>query len=140
MTRIFNKASEKIKRKILRNNVTKAETILWSKLRNKQIFNYKFRRQYSIGPFVVDFYCPKLKLAIEIDGSSHFQSDELEYDKERQDYIEDKNIKFLRFINDDIYKKLDKIVKIIKNNVYPHPTLPLAKGEGEGGGRYERNK
>jgi very-short-patch-repair endonuclease len=72
MTKIFNKSSEKLKRQQLRNNLTPAELILWSRLRGKQIYNCKFRRQYSIDYFVIDFYAPEIKLAIEVDGESHF--------------------------------------------------------------------
>jgi len=88
MTTIFNKHSEKEKRRQLRNNLTKAEVIVWQHLKGRQVNNCKFRRQYSIGPFVLDFYCPELKLAIEIDGSSHDHEDAQAYDQERQKYIE----------------------------------------------------
>ena len=57
---------------MLRNNMPKAELILWSTLKSKGLDEYKFRRQYSVAQFVVDFYCPRLKLAIEVDGDSHF--------------------------------------------------------------------
>ena len=61
MTKIFNKSSEKQKRQTLRNNSSKAEQMLWSKPCEKQLLGYKFRRQYSVGPYVIDFYCPQLK-------------------------------------------------------------------------------
>jgi very-short-patch-repair endonuclease len=124
MTKLFNKSSEKTKRKMLRNNMPKAEIILWSKIRNKQLLKLKFRRQYSIGPFVLDFYCPEIRLAIEIDGDSHFQEEEIEYDKERQRYIEDKRIKFLRFTNEDVYKNINEVLNdIAKNTPPPTPSL-----------------
>ena len=66
--RIFNTLFIKNKRKSLRKSQTDAEKKLWSKLRNKNIFGYKFYRQYGIGPYIADFYCPKLKLAVEADG------------------------------------------------------------------------
>ena len=72
MTQIFNKKTETIKRKLLRNNAPLPEIMLWSRLKSKQLGGYKFRRQFSIGRYVVDFYCPILKLALEIDGDSHF--------------------------------------------------------------------
>ncbi|MFH1392493.1 MAG: DUF559 domain-containing protein [bacterium] len=130
MTIIYNKVSQKLKRKILRNNATKAESILWVKLKNKQL-NYKFRRQYSVGPYVLDFYCPKLKLAIEIDDSSHLERQE--YDQERQEYIGILGIKFLRFTNKDVYDKLGEVVKIIKKKLAltPPVVLPLVRG-GQG--------
>ena len=66
MTRIYNRTSEKEKRRQLRNKMTPAEIILWSRLKNRQVNRYKFRRQYSVGSYVVDFYCPELKLVVEV--------------------------------------------------------------------------
>ena len=68
-------------RKQLRNNPTKAEQVLWKYLKNKQIKGYKFRRQHSVGNYILDFYCPALKLCIEIDGDSHFTDEGKNYDK-----------------------------------------------------------
>ena len=62
----------------------KAEVILWEKLSRKQMHGYKFRRQYGVDQYILDFYCPRLKLAIEIDGDSHFVTGAEDYDKERQ--------------------------------------------------------
>ena len=76
-----------------------AEVILWSKLRNKGVKGYKFRRQYGIEKFVIDFYCPQLKLALEVDGDSHFIEGSDSRDKERQLIIESFGITFLRFTN-----------------------------------------
>lgn len=73
----------------------------------------KFIRQFGVGPFVLDFYCPKLKLAIEIDGDSHFVERAEEYDKRRQQFIERFSIKFLRFTNGDIYENLDGVIEEI---------------------------
>jgi very-short-patch-repair endonuclease len=84
MTELYNKTSEKEKRRSLRNNMPPAEKIVWEKLRNRQIEGCKFRRQYSIDRFVIDFYAPELKLAIEIDGDSHFQDGAQVYDYCRQ--------------------------------------------------------
>ena len=112
MTKLFNKKSETEQRKLLRNNMPPAEWLLWKKLNNKQLSGYKFRRQYGIKQFVIDFYCPALKLAIEIDGDSHI--DALEYDHNRQKYIESLGIKLLRFSNLEIYENLDRIIEKIK--------------------------
>jgi very-short-patch-repair endonuclease len=72
MAELYNRTSEKNKRQLLRNNMTQAETKLWSQLKEKQIEGCKFRRQYSVAQFVIDFYSPEMKLAIEVDGDSHF--------------------------------------------------------------------
>ena len=107
MTEIFNKKSETKKRKELRHQMSKTEVLVWSYLKGKQMGGYKFRRQYGVGPYVLDFYCPKLKLAIEIDGDSHFQDGAEEYDKDRQALIEKLGIRFLRFTNVDVYESLN---------------------------------
>ncbi len=113
MTKLFNKTSEKLKRRELRSKMTKAEAIVWQKLRCKQLENCKFRNQYSVDRFVLDFYSPELKLAIEIDGESHFQEGVAQYDKERQIFIESAGIQFLRFTNRDVYENLNGVLETI---------------------------
>ena len=113
MTQFFNKSTEKTKRRRLRSDSPPAETIIWSRLRGKNVFGYKFRRQDSVGPYVIDFYCPALKLAVEIDGDSHFIGDAVEGDKRRQIFIESFGIRFLRFTNQDIYDNLDGVLESI---------------------------
>ncbi len=110
MTRLYNKSTETLKRKNLRSNMPPAEVILWSQLKGRQIGGYKFRRQYSVEKFVVDFYCPELKLAIEIDGESHFVEGAVERDEERQRIVESTGIRFVRFTNRDIYEKLHGVL------------------------------
>ena len=120
MKRIFTKKSEREKRKMLRNNMTPAELILWSILRDKDL-GYKFRRQHSIGRYVVDFYSPALKLVIEIDGGYHLSSDMKKYDKIRQSYIKALGIKLLRFSNYDILENLTETVRKIKSFIKISP-------------------
>lgn len=117
MTKLFNKTSEKLKRRELRSNMTKAEAIVWQKLRCKQIENCKFRNQYSVDQFVLDFYSPEIKLAIEIDGESHFQEGVAQYDEERQIFIESAGIKFLRFTNQDVYENLNGVLETITDKI-----------------------
>lgn len=112
--KIFNKPSKKIFRQYLRNNSTKAEWVLWGYLRNKQLNGHKFRRQYSIGTYIVDFYCPQLRLVIEVDGDTHSTAKEKVYDTCRQQYIESYNIVVLRFTNVDIYEQIDCVLEEIK--------------------------
>ena len=114
MSRIFNwKSNKKIRRK-LRNNMPDAEVLLWSELQNKQLKGLKFRRQQGIGPYVVDFYCPEFKLAIELDGDSHFNDEKIyKHDQKRQKYIESFGIKFLRFTNENVYKNLGFVLSEI---------------------------
>jgi very-short-patch-repair endonuclease len=115
VTKLYNRTSEKIKRRLLRNNMTKAEVMLWSQLKGKGVNGYKFRRQYSIDKFVLDFYCPRLRLAIEIDGESHYIDGADIRDAARQKIIESYGITFLRFTNREIYENMEGVIeKIIR--------------------------
>lgn len=82
---------------------------MWSHLRRSQL-GCKFRRQYSIGKYIVDFYCPKLHLAIEIDGWQHKKEFSGDYEADRTKFIESKNITLLRFWNSDINNNIDSVV------------------------------
>jgi very-short-patch-repair endonuclease len=117
MTMVFNKSNVKGRRKQLRHTMPEAEIILWSQLKNNQISGIKFRRQYSIGRYVVDFYCARKKLAIEIDGASHYMLNSPEHDEERQQWIEQFGIRFLRFTNDDVRKNLNGVLDAIEEAV-----------------------
>lgn len=127
MTKIFNKASEKAKRQKLRTDMPQAERILWGHLKNKSILDVKFRRQYSVGPYIVDFYCPQLKLAIEIDGDSHFETGSAKQDKNRQAYIQSFGIRFLRFTNLEIYHNLENVLKTIETTIKTSPNPSLSR-------------
>lgn len=87
MTKHYNKKSEQEKRRSLRNSLTFCERIVWLHIRKKR-FGYRFLRQYSIDQFVIDFYCPEIKFALEIDGDVHDNEDQKEYDFIRQKYLE----------------------------------------------------
>jgi len=92
-----------------------AEQLLWAKLKNKQIKNHKFRRQHSIGKFIVDFYCPEIKLAVELDGDSHFESTAAEkLDSQRQSSLESLGIKVIRFTNREVYENLTGILESLE--------------------------
>lgn len=91
----------------------KAEGLVWARLRDRQVEGYKFRRQYSVGAFVVDFYCPALKLAIEIDGPSHWMDGVPEYDAQRQLFLEEKGINVVRVTNARVYEDLDTVIGLI---------------------------
>jgi very-short-patch-repair endonuclease len=88
----------------------KAEVILWSRLKGSQLKGLKFRRQYGVGAFVVDFCCPELKLVIEVDGNSHFVPGAQEKDLERQSWIGQFGFRFLRFTNEEVYGDLEGVV------------------------------
>jgi very-short-patch-repair endonuclease len=100
---------------ILRKNMTKAESVLWNKLKDKKIFKSKFRRQHPVDIFIVDFYCHEYKLAIEIDGEIHSYEEIAEYDLGRSNELKKFGITVLRFTNDQVIYELDLvIVKILK--------------------------
>jgi len=88
-----------------------AEVILWTHLKRKRFRGLKFRRQYGIDRYVVDFYCPKLRLAIEVDGINHLGKKQKLKDQKRQAEIESCGIKVLRFMNTDIYDNIDGVVE-----------------------------
>jgi very-short-patch-repair endonuclease len=117
MTTVFNTSNVKGRRKLLRRTMPETEIILWSQLKNRQISGIKFRRQYSVGRYVVDFYCAKKKLAIEIDGDSHYIFKSPERDEVRQKWIEQFGIRFLRFTNDDVRKNLYSVLNTIEEAI-----------------------
>ncbi|MEH2240644.1 endonuclease domain-containing protein [Nostoc sp.] len=117
MTKLYNKNTEIEKRRQLRQNITKAEKVIWDKIKDRQLENCKFRRQYSVDKFVIDFYSSEFKLAIEIDGKSHFQEGAVESDKARQEFIESVEIKFIRFTNNDVYANLSGVLESIAQNI-----------------------
>lgn len=110
---LHNRNSLKLFRKNLRNNLTLAEKKLWYYLRNSSLQGHKFRRQHSVGPYILDFYCPAKKLAIEIDGDSHFQTHAAEYDLNRTQFLEKLNIRVLRFLNTEVHENVLGVCNII---------------------------
>jgi very-short-patch-repair endonuclease len=114
--KIFNKKHLKGFRQELRNDLTPAEAVLWTALQMKQLDGRKFRRQHSIENYIVDFYCPSEKIAIELDGKDHFTIEGSDSDDVRDSYLNDLGIKVLRYENRDIYNNLDAVLEDIKNN------------------------
>lgn len=117
--KLFNKLSTREKRKNLRKEQTEVEKILWQKLRAKRFFNLKFFRQYGIGEYIADFYCPEMKIVIELDGSQHYTEEGKEYDKAREGFMEACGIKTFRFSNRDIVDNLDSVLEEIYNSLNP---------------------
>jgi very-short-patch-repair endonuclease len=102
---IYNKLESKNLRKYLRKNSTKAELLLWKQLRGKKLNDTKFKRQFGVDKYVLDFYCPEVKLAIELDGEPHTGKDAIEYDKIRTAFLNSIGIKVIRFKNEDLFEK-----------------------------------
>lgn len=104
----------KVYRKRLRNNPTKAETILWQALRKNQLEERKFGRQHSISNHILDFYCPKEKLTVELDGEVHYNMVNEQYDYKRKLFLENCGIRLLRFENKQVFENLDIVLEAIK--------------------------
>jgi len=117
MNEFFNRESETDKRRQLRGSMPDAEIILWSRLKGRQLLGCKFRRQYSVGSFVIDFLSVEIKLGIELDGDSHFQPGAPEYDQKRQQFIESFGIMIVRILNTDIYDNLDGVLEMLGREV-----------------------
>jgi very-short-patch-repair endonuclease len=105
-----------IKARYLRKEQTKSEQILWKKLRNNNI-SVKFRRQHPVDMYILDFFAPKIRLAIELDGSAHKTKESQEYDAERTEYLKSKNIKVIRFWNSEIENNLENTLNKIGEKI-----------------------
>jgi very-short-patch-repair endonuclease len=112
------------KSRLLRINATDVERHLWYELKNRQFAKFKFRRQYVIAPYIVDFVCLSKKLIIEVDGGQH--GDQLEYDRIRTLFLEQKGYKVLRFWNQAILKEKEAVLEVIlKPSPRPSPANKL---------------
>ncbi len=123
---IYNDPKFKSRRKELRQNETPEEKLLWEKLRRKSI-GYKFSRQYSAGPYILDFYCSEKRLAIELDGSQHLE--DKEYDKQRDDYLSLNDIKVLRFWNNQVNANIEEVLGKIRNVISSFPPPNVGGGQ-----------
>lgn len=103
------------KARLLRKKSTPAEQKLWKYLRNKRFKSLKFRRQYPIGPYIVDFICLNQKLIIELDGSQHLE--QIAYDTERTQHMEHFGFRVLRFWNNDVFNQLSSVLVTISNKI-----------------------
>ena len=117
MNEFFNRESETGKRRQLRGSMPEAEVILWSRLKGRQLLGCKFRRQYGVGTFVIDFFSVEIKLGIELDGDSHFHPGAPEYDRKRQQFITSFGIRIVRILNSDVYNNLDGVLEMIGREV-----------------------
>ena len=129
MKPLRNDPALKQRRRELRLNQTEAEKTLWKHLRNRQIYGMKFFRQFSVGPYILDFYCPQLRLAIELDGGQHTEDDAREYDAARSAYLQAQGIDVMRFWNHEVLNKTESVLRIVLDKVTP--PNPLLTQEGE---------
>ena len=98
----------------LRRNMTDSERRIWTIIRNRNFFGYKFLRQYIIGNYIVDFICIEKKIIIEIDGGQHNQPQDIKYDKARTEYLESKGYKVIRFWNNEVNDNLSGVYERLK--------------------------
>lgn len=101
----------------LRKNSTLGEILLWQKLRAGSVMNYTFNRQKPLNRYIVDFYCKPLNLVIEIDGSYHYEQEQMIMDKERQQVLEEMGLSFLRFSELQVRKDMDWVLREIENYI-----------------------
>jgi len=108
--------------------MTDAEVILWQRLRNRQLDGFKFRRQWSLGPFIVDFYCPNRHLAIEVDGEAHNLGDRPAEDKRRDNFLRANGLRVVRFSAGDVLHNLEAVVRTILAEASNQLPLPHPSG------------
>lgn len=103
----------------LRKNMTDAERLLWAKIRRKQIKGYQFYRQRTIGNYIVDFYCPKANVVIEVNGGQHYSEEGTKFDNLRDKQLADLGLRVLRFSNMDVLQDIDGVIEYIYDYLKP---------------------
>jgi len=116
MRRYHNFPELKLRRRNLRSSLTPAEAVLWKHLQSRQLEGRKFRRQHSVGPYILDFYCPEAKLAIELDGAAHDGVAADEVDRMREKFLGSLGIRVLRFENRDVMTNLESVLLHIRDH------------------------
>ena len=112
-------------RRQLRQAGEAAEAVLWTAIKGRSINGFKFRRQFSIGPYILDFYCPETKLGIELDGAGHQTLDGAKYDDARTSYLlREQGIHIIRFENRDLYYNLEGVIKEIEKELNKRKRTP----------------
>jgi very-short-patch-repair endonuclease len=117
----------------LRQQMTDAERLLWRHLRNRELGGWKFRRQYPVGPYIVDFICPEKNLVIEVDGGQH--SDDVKHESQRSAYLNKMGYWVLRFWNNEVLQETEAVLEAIfailadrgKNSPSPRPSPPMGE-------------
>ncbi|WP_395742844.1 endonuclease domain-containing protein [Prosthecobacter sp.] len=105
----------------LRQDATDPEALVWGCLRGRRMNQRKFRRQHPVPPYVLDFYCADLKLAVELDGGQHNSDEGRQHDKARDAYLQSLGIETLRFTNDDVMRHTDSVMSVIWKKTVKHP-------------------
>ena len=111
--------------------MTDAERLLWQHLRNRHLGEYKFRRQRTIGPYIVDFVCLEKKLFIEVDGGQH--AGQMELDSKRSDYLKEKGYRVMRFWNNEVLKETESVLTVVLSTLDgTSPPTPAPNPPGGG--------
>jgi very-short-patch-repair endonuclease len=114
----------------LRRNQTPAERLLWTRLRMRNVCGVRFLRQYVVGDYIVDFYAPSLRLAIELDGGQHYEPDKLRYDEHRTGRLQAQGITLLRYTNLEVSQRLNDVlgdIEQVVSRLKEHPPAPAAR-------------
>lgn len=127
-------ADLKGKARELRKKLTESESVLWSQLRGKQLLGIQFYRQKPIGQYIVDFFAPRAKLVVEVDGSQHMEENHLQRDENRDKYLTGLGLKVLRFNSRVVLTETDGVMEVIyrtmgeqlNSEIPPYP--PFSKG------------
>jgi very-short-patch-repair endonuclease len=120
-------------RRALRRRLTEAEQRLWQALKGRQLEGAKVRRQYAVGPYILDFYYPSHRLAVEVDGSGHLTDDARAQDAARTTYLEERGLRVIRFTNLEVLGALEAVLDCIVaalNDPSPRPSPRAGRGEG----------
>ena len=116
MSGLHNKPESKGRRRKLRRRLTPAEATLWKFLKNSSLDGRKFRRQHSVGPYILDFYCVEEWLAVELDGEVHRNDQAEQYDYRRKLFLRDNGIKVIRFENFLVWDDIEHVLELIKTH------------------------
>lgn len=122
--RIHNIKKLEQRRKNLRNHLTPAEAKLWTYLQHSKLKNRKFRRQHSVGGYILDFYCPAERLCIELDGEVHYNPSARAYDNARTKFLVGAKIRVIRFENRLVFENPEGVLEEIARNFLDHPQPP----------------
>lgn len=121
---MLNPKKTKKQHQYLRNNMTSWEVRLWNDLKGKKMFGFKVRRQYGIKNFIIDFYCPRLRLAIEVDGDVHYFRDKMLKDSKKDELLSEQGIKIVRIKNSDLEEDYESVVLYLED-IFKHRAREL---------------
>jgi very-short-patch-repair endonuclease len=126
---IRNDPTLKQRRRELRCNQTEAEKTFWAQIRNRRFYGMRFVRQYSAGPYILDFYCPQLRLVVELDGGQHTEDNARHYDATRSEYLKAQDISVMRFWNHEVLRDIESVLSKMAEKVTPPSPSYLKRGK-----------